>query len=80
MLKTFMLFGMICIEDPSAPIFKENCFNYWEDPVVHYKGELLCGAAALHESKRIRKELTSLGLTITEGEIWCIETTKSQKA
>jgi hypothetical protein len=37
MFKTFMLFGLICVEDPSNQMFGENCFNFWEQPVVHYK-------------------------------------------
>jgi hypothetical protein len=37
MFKTFMLFGLICVEDPSNQMFGENCFNFWEQPIVHYK-------------------------------------------
>ena len=80
MFKTFMLFGLICVEDPSNQMFGENCFNFWEQPMVHYKSLNACDNAGKMLSIQIRSGLEQRGLTITEGELWCIETTKSQKS
>jgi hypothetical protein len=80
MFKTFSLFGLICVADPTVPIHEENCFNFWEQPIVHYKSLNECNNAGKMLSIQIRSNLEQRGLTITEGELWCIETTKSQKS
>jgi hypothetical protein len=80
MFKTFALFGMICVADPSVKIFGENCFNVWEDPVVHYKDLITCDNAGKIWSNAIRVNLEKNGLTIIQGELWCIETTKGQNS
>jgi hypothetical protein len=80
MLKTFALFGLICVSDPTVPIHEENCFNFWEQPMVHYKSLSACNNAGKTLSIDIRSALQQRDLTITEGELWCIETTKGQKS
>jgi hypothetical protein len=78
MFKTFALFGLICVADPTVPIHGENCFNFWEQPIVHYRSLSACNNAGKMLSIQIRSNLEQKGLTITEGELWCIETTKQQ--
>jgi hypothetical protein len=80
MFKTFSLFGLICVADPTVLIHGENCFNFWEQPIVHYKSLNACNNAGKMMSIKIRSGLEQRGLTITEGELWCIETTKGQKS
>ena len=78
MFKTFALFGMICIFDPSVKIFQENCFNVWEDPAPRYKTLDECDNAGKKLGIKIRTQLENKGIIITQGELWCIETTKKQ--
>jgi len=78
MFKTFALFGMICFVDNNR--WGESCFNYWEDPVVHYKTLNECDKAGKKKGIEIRSYFEKNKLTITQGELWCIETTKGQKS
>jgi hypothetical protein len=48
--------------------------------MVHYKSLNACNNAVKILSIKIRSGLEQRGLTITEGELWCIETTKNQKS
>ena len=78
MFKTFALFGMICVLDPDVKIFQENCFNIWEEPGHRYKTLHECDNAGKQLGIRIRTQLEKKGIIITQGELWCIETTKKQ--
>lgn len=80
MFKTFMLFGLICVEDPSNKMFNENCFNFWEQPIVHYKSLAECDRFGKAISIQIRRELKDLNIVLKEGELWCIETTKTKNS
>jgi hypothetical protein len=80
MFKTFMLFGLICVEDPSNQMFGENCFNFWEKPVVHYKSLDECDRFGKAVAIQIREELKRKNMVLKEGELWCIETTKSSNS
>ena len=77
MLKTFALFGLICFMDNNQ--WGESCMNFWEEPVVHYKSLSDCDNAGKRKAIEIRAVLERNGLTITNGELWCIETTKGKK-
>jgi hypothetical protein len=52
-----MLFGLICVEDPSNQMFGENCFNFWEQPIVHYRSLGECDRAGKAIAIQIRREL-----------------------
>jgi hypothetical protein len=80
MFKTFMLFGLICVEDPSNQMFGENCFNFWEQPIVHYKSLGKCDRAGKAVAIQIRRELNDLNIVLKQGELWCIETTKTKNS
>jgi hypothetical protein len=78
MIKTFALIGMICVADPSNEIHKENCFNVWETPRGHYKSVQECDLAGKRLRIMVLKEIRKKNMTLTEGEIWCIETTRGK--
>ena len=78
MLKTFALIGMVCFADNNQ--WGENCFNIWEQPTIHYKSLNDCDNAGKKLVIQLRREATNNGLTITSGELWCVETTKGQNS
>ena len=80
MFKTFMIFALICVEDPLNKIHKENCFNFWENPIIHYKSLNACDRAIQSVRMQIRAELKRKNMVLKEGELWCIETTKSSNS
>ena len=73
-----MLFGLICVEDPSNQMFGENCFNFWEQPIVHYKSLAKCDRAGKAVAIQIRRELNDLNIVLKQGEHCRIETTKTK--
>ena len=78
MLKTFALIGMVCFADNNQ--WGENCFNIWEQPTIHYKSLNDCDNAGKKLVIQLRRQAEENGLTITSGELWCIETTKGQNS
>lgn len=76
MIKTFALIGMICVEDPSNSLHKENCFNVWETPMGHYRSVQKCDLAGKRLRTMVLREIQKNNMTLIKGEIWCIETTK----
>lgn len=42
MIKTFIIFGMMCFIDPKIEDKFQQCFNIVEQPFIYYKGEENC--------------------------------------
>ena len=42
MIKTFIIFGMMCFIDPKIEDRFEQCFNILEQTFIYYKGEENC--------------------------------------
>jgi len=78
MLKTFALIGIICFADNNQ--WGENCFNIWEKPTIHYKSLDACDNAGKKLVIQLRRQAEENDLTITQGELWCVETTKGLKS
>ena len=74
MLKTFVFFGYVCFFNHSE---FDTCFNIFERPMINYPSAKICKLAADTKAINVRKELTEKGLTISEGSLWCFETTKT---
>jgi hypothetical protein len=72
--------SLLVISNSTVKRFMSGLFtwNFWEKPMVHYRSLNACNNAGKMLSIQIRSNLEQKGLTITEGELWCIETTKQQ--
>ena len=73
MIKTFIIFGMMCFIDPKTESKLEQCYNIIDQPFIYYKGRESCLIATKKRGKVIRETYLNKGLTITEGYIYCLE-------
>ena len=73
MIKTFIIFGMMCFIDPKIEDRFEQCFNILEQPFIYYKGEENCLIAVKKKGQVLREIYTKKGLTITQGYLKCLE-------
>jgi len=73
MIKTFIIFGMMCFVDPKIEDQFPKCFNILEQPFIYYKGEENCLIAVKKKGQVIRETYRKKGLTITEGYLQCLE-------
>ena len=73
MIKTFIIFGMMCFVDPKIEDQFPKCFNILEQPFIYYKGVENCLIAVKKKGQVIRETYRKKGLTITEGYLQCLE-------
>ena len=73
MIKTFIIFGMMCFFDPKLEDKFPKCFNIIDQPFIYYQGRENCLTAVEMRSKILRETFTKKGLIITEGYISCLE-------
>ena len=73
MIKTFIIFGMMCFIDPKIEDNFPKCFNILEKPFVYYKGRENCLIAVKKRGQILRETYLNKGLIITEGHLYCIE-------
>ena len=73
MIKTFIIFGMMCFIDPKLEDNFPKCFNIIDRPFIYYKGKENCLIAVKRKSKILREIYTKKGLTITQGYLKCLE-------
>ena len=73
MIKTFIIFGMMCFIDPKAESTFEQCYNIIDQPFMYYEGKESCLFARKKRAQFLRETYAKNKLTITEGYVYCLE-------
>lgn len=74
MIKTFIIFGMMCFAEPdNLSEANQKCFNILDVPFIYHKGIDNCRNALQKKRDVIRETYAKNGLTITQGYIYCLE-------
>ena len=71
---TFVLFGALCVANPDDPTKWQSCFNFWQDPIVHYKTAKECKKAANSKAQEIKDIYDEHHLELVSISITCINT------